>query len=337
MATAVISLSLDGGGPAALTVEETATSTPVPRSLAVDSGGFLVEFVPASLAHRQGARCPRRTPPTQHRSHGGPASQTSAGPHGHRRLRRSCAQPSLQLSPWYPGGREPARSGGRERGAGENGSASVERKMNARQGPVDGCGPEALHPRLRAEACSLETGVGGDAEMFCRERESMERAGEPLFERGRSERTEEVAGAEGALEKSSSVEVSGCMLRDTTLLAVDHGGHGRGVMVQRRDHRAMVGGRRTAGIGERRSMMGGGVCIIRVNGVELVVGVCAVDGDRMIDQERREAREGPLRCVTSCCGRSGGKGMGVRCLLLRWKERWCLGTRTRRCSKLGRQ
>ncbi len=113
-------------------------------------------------------------------------------------------------------------------------------------------------------------GVGGDAELFCRERDSMERAGEPLCERGavavetrrekyagrlarlrrllpvtvsgswprsssslggggrsadlrprrRSERTEEVTGAEGASEKSSSAEVSGCMLRDTTLLAV---------------------------------------------------------------------------------------------------------------------
>ncbi len=48
----------------------------------------------------------------------------------------------------------------------------------------------------------------------------------------------------------------------------------------------MVGGRRTAGVRERRSMMSvprgqlGGVCIIRVDGVELVVDVCAIDGER---------------------------------------------------------
>ena len=44
-----------------------------------------------------------------------------------------------------------------------------------------------------------------------------------------------------------------------------------------------------------------------------------VCGRQKIDQERMEARQGPRRDVRACCGRSGGKEMGVRCLWWRWK------------------
>ena len=44
-ATAVVSLSLDGGGPATLTVKEAATPTSVPRCLAGNTSGLLIQFV----------------------------------------------------------------------------------------------------------------------------------------------------------------------------------------------------------------------------------------------------------------------------------------------------
>lgn len=46
-ATVVVSLSLDGGGPAALPVEQTAAPASVPGGFTVDTDGFFIEFVRA--------------------------------------------------------------------------------------------------------------------------------------------------------------------------------------------------------------------------------------------------------------------------------------------------